>query len=143
MPGIREWRQSMNILAVVAHPDDEVLGCGVTRAPLAQADASMRVSMLCANAEARGGRPDNRELLARARRRARVRSRRSVAAACPLCHRLLFKEMLSSTDRAVRRGHGPPDALGLAGFRRSARTNRFWRTIDGACTMRPAPESIG
>jgi LmbE family N-acetylglucosaminyl deacetylase len=48
----------VNILVVVAHPDDEVLGCGATGAALAAAGRSVRSCFLVGNAEARGGRPD-------------------------------------------------------------------------------------
>jgi len=47
-----------NVLIVVAHPDDEVLGCGATGASLAAAGHSVRSCFVCGNAEARVGRPD-------------------------------------------------------------------------------------
>lgn len=52
----------MNVLIVVAHPDDEVLGCGATGAALAAAGHSVRACFLSSHAEARGGRPVGDEL---------------------------------------------------------------------------------
>ena len=52
----------MNALIVVAHPDDEVLGCGVAGATLADAGHSVRACFLASQAEARGGLPANNEL---------------------------------------------------------------------------------
>src|SRR5262245_44374443 len=54
----------MNVLIVVAHPDDEVLGCGATGAALAAAGHSVSACFLSGHAEARGARPANEELLA-------------------------------------------------------------------------------
>ena len=47
----------MNILAVVAHPDDELLGCGATLKRLADAGHSVYSVVLCAPADARHNRP--------------------------------------------------------------------------------------
>lgn len=58
----------MNVLIVVAHPDDEVLGCGATGAALAAQGRSVRACFLSGHAEARGGRPEGSELLADTRR---------------------------------------------------------------------------
>jgi LmbE family N-acetylglucosaminyl deacetylase len=52
----------MTVLVVVAHPDDEVLGCGATGAALAARGISVRACFLSGNVEARGGRPANDEL---------------------------------------------------------------------------------
>jgi LmbE family N-acetylglucosaminyl deacetylase len=54
----------MTVLIVVAHPDDEVLGCGGTAANIAAAGTPVRACMLCGNADARGQRPTDRDLLA-------------------------------------------------------------------------------
>ena len=54
----------MNVLIVVAHPDDEVLGCGATGAALAAAGHSVRACFLAGHVEERGGRPQDGELRA-------------------------------------------------------------------------------
>lgn len=54
----------MNVLIVVAHPDDEVLGCGATGAALTASGRSVQACFLSAHAEARGGRPSGTELRA-------------------------------------------------------------------------------
>lgn len=55
---------SASVLIVVAHPDDEVLGCGGTAAQYAAAGVPVRACVLCGQAEARRNRPEVRELLA-------------------------------------------------------------------------------
>ncbi len=52
----------MSVLVVVAHPDDEVLGCGATAARLAARGMSVRTCILSANAAARRGRPEVKQL---------------------------------------------------------------------------------
>ncbi len=52
----------MNVLIVVAHPDDEVLGCGATGAALAAAGHTVRACFLSSHAEARGARPADEDL---------------------------------------------------------------------------------
>jgi LmbE family N-acetylglucosaminyl deacetylase len=47
----------MNILAVVAHPDDEILGCGATLARLKAEGHRVFSVVLCAQADARVDRP--------------------------------------------------------------------------------------
>jgi N-acetylglucosamine malate deacetylase 1 len=49
----------MNILAVVAHPDDEILGCGATLLRLREEGHHVYSVVLCANADARSDRPDD------------------------------------------------------------------------------------
>lgn len=48
----------MNVLAVVAHPDDELLGCGATLRRLADEGHQVYSCVLSANAEARHERPN-------------------------------------------------------------------------------------
>lgn len=62
----------MSILIVVAHPDDEVLGCGATVETLTRAGASVRACILSGTAEARRHRPASEDLLAHTRAASRV-----------------------------------------------------------------------
>jgi LmbE family N-acetylglucosaminyl deacetylase len=48
----------MNILLIIAHPDDEVLGCGGTLRKLANEGHNIYTCVLCAPADARHERPD-------------------------------------------------------------------------------------
>jgi len=48
----------MNVLAVVAHPDDELLGCGATLRRLADEGHEVYTVVLCAQADARHARPE-------------------------------------------------------------------------------------
>ena len=47
----------MNVLAVVAHPDDEILGCGATLRRLFEEGHRVASVVLCADADARTDRP--------------------------------------------------------------------------------------
>ena len=48
----------MNVLAVIAHPDDELLGCGGTLRKLANEGHHIFTCVLCANVDARSNRPE-------------------------------------------------------------------------------------
>ncbi len=54
----------MNILAVVAHPDDEILGCGATLLRLREEGHRIFSTVLCSQADARVDRPANLEAFA-------------------------------------------------------------------------------
>ena len=54
----------MSVLIVVAHPDDEVLGCGATCAAIAARGIPVRACFLSGSVEARGARPATDELIA-------------------------------------------------------------------------------
>lgn len=58
----------MSVLIVVAHPDDEVLGCGATAAQLVSRGIDVRACILSAQAAARRGRPEVEQLHADMRR---------------------------------------------------------------------------
>lgn len=49
----------MNILAVMAHPDDEILGCGATLLRLREEGHRVFSTILCSHADARVDRPDD------------------------------------------------------------------------------------
>lgn len=51
-----------SVLIVVAHPDDEVLGCGATAAALVASGISVRTCILSGRADARRDRPSDPEL---------------------------------------------------------------------------------
>lgn len=48
----------MNVLAVVAHPDDEVFGCGATLRKLADQGHNVYTCVLCCSVDARSKRPN-------------------------------------------------------------------------------------
>ena len=48
----------MNVLCVVAHPDDEILGCGATLRKLRDRGHRVARCVLCSSADARHARPD-------------------------------------------------------------------------------------
>ncbi|WP_454197119.1 PIG-L deacetylase family protein [Nocardia sp. Marseille-Q1738] len=52
----------MNVLAVIAHPDDEILGCGATLRLLADQGHRVVTCVLSGEAEARHARPDSARL---------------------------------------------------------------------------------
>jgi N-acetylglucosamine malate deacetylase 1 len=54
----------MNVLAVVAHPDDEILGCGATLARLRSEGHRISSVVLCGGARARSGRPSDLDRIA-------------------------------------------------------------------------------
>lgn len=54
----------MNVLIVVAHPDDEVLGCGGTAPQLVRAGHNVRTCILTGGAEARSNKPSEEGLRA-------------------------------------------------------------------------------
>lgn len=55
--------QPRSVLIVVAHPDDEILGCGATTAGLIEAGWQVQSCILSGRAEARRNRPDVPELV--------------------------------------------------------------------------------
>jgi LmbE family N-acetylglucosaminyl deacetylase len=55
---------AMNILAVIAHPDDEILGCGATLRRLADEGHDVYTVVLCSKADARYDRPAEIERIA-------------------------------------------------------------------------------
>lgn len=62
----------MSTLIVVAHPDDEVLGCGGLAAGLTAGGSPVRACILSASASARSARPSDDTLLENTRRASRV-----------------------------------------------------------------------
>jgi LmbE family N-acetylglucosaminyl deacetylase len=54
----------MSVLIVVAHPDDEVIGCGATAARFAAQGIEVRSCFLSGSADARQNRPDDPEFFA-------------------------------------------------------------------------------
>ena len=54
--------KSMKYLIVVAHPDDEVLGCGASVYKWTKKGAVVDVCIMCTEAKARAFRPDDKEL---------------------------------------------------------------------------------
>jgi LmbE family N-acetylglucosaminyl deacetylase len=62
----------MNILAVVAHPDDEILGCGATLRKLANQGHHVFTCVLCSEADARYNRPSVEKLATVADRAAKM-----------------------------------------------------------------------
>ena len=63
---------NVNVLAVVAHPDDEVLGLGATAAKLSAAGVSVTACILAADADARTHRPRSETLHADLREANRI-----------------------------------------------------------------------
>ena len=62
----------MNILAVVAHPDDEILGCGATLKKLSNEGHRVFSCVLCAPADARHNRPSLERLASVSREASRL-----------------------------------------------------------------------
>ena len=52
----------MNVLFVVAHPDDEVLGAGASMWKWTQEGDTVEVAIMCTEAKARAFRPEDNEL---------------------------------------------------------------------------------